>query len=540
MKKGIDVSQHQGIIDWSTVKNNVDFAIIRIGWGEVKNASGGDIDANAIENIKNAIAANVPIGIYLYSYAKTKEEAIMEAKFALSQIMQFPKEIIVYGVWIDVEDEEWQGNIDINPIIDGFCEHVSSQGYQTGFYCNLNWLTNRVSQEIKNKWINWLAQYNTTPDVASPIWQYSSTGSVPGINGNVDMNIAYIEFPCTVSQGTITITDPVIEPPTIEKEQPTASTNLVQVDVEYQSHVENDSWHQWNKNGEMNGTTGEAKRLEAIVIKLKTLAALQLKYQTHVQDKGWMDVKSDGEISGTTGEAKRLEAIKIWLEGTDSDKYSIWYRCYIENDGYLDWCRDGEPSGSEGLALRAEAIQILVLPKTVNLKVDGVDGFKKNINPTVTTTPVIVNPPTAENPVPVVVESPNDASMASANFSWYEYACDCIKGYDDIPNKCNGYPSTSYGQIICQDLIDKIQRLRDRVASPITVNSGIRCQSCNSYWGGASDSLHMQGEAADLYCPGLTPQELADIAHDEIGLGVIIYSNFVHVQTYERYSYGGY
>lgn len=133
----------------------------------------------------------------------------------------------------------------------------------------------------------------------------------------------------------------------------------------YTTHIQDIGWQNQVKDGEMAGTEGQAKRLEAIKITLKDLSGVKIKYQTHIQDIGWQDWKYDGTLAGTEGQSKRLEAIKIELE--ESDKYSIMYRVHIQDIGWQDWRYDGEKAGTEGQSKRLEAIQIKIVEKQTSI-----------------------------------------------------------------------------------------------------------------------------------------------------------------------------
>lgn len=138
--------------------------------------------------------------------------------------------------------------------------------------------------------------------------------------------------------------------------------------ISYTTHIQDIGWQNQVKDGEMAGTEGQAKRLEAIKITLKDLSGVKIKYQTHIQDIGWQDWKYDGTLAGTEGQSKRLEAIKIELE--ESDKYSIMYRVHIQDIGWQDWRYDGEKAGTEGQSKRLEAIQIKIVEKQTSISVN--------------------------------------------------------------------------------------------------------------------------------------------------------------------------
>lgn len=132
--------------------------------------------------------------------------------------------------------------------------------------------------------------------------------------------------------------------------------------VSYVTHCQTYGWLTPTADGVMNGTTGLAKRLEAICINLKD-AEGTISYRTHVQTFGWGAWVSDGQESGTTGLAKRLEAIQIKLSGPVAENYDVYYRVHCQTYGWMGWAKNGEPAGSAGLAKRLEAIEIRLLPK---------------------------------------------------------------------------------------------------------------------------------------------------------------------------------
>ena len=135
-------------------------------------------------------------------------------------------------------------------------------------------------------------------------------------------------------------------------------------DVQYRTHVQTYGWQEWVENGEMSGTSGESKRLEAIEIKLDNSSySGSIEYSTHVQTYGWQDPVVDGALSGTSGESKRLEAIKINLTGDIANYYDVYYRVHAQTYGWLDWAKNGEVAGTAGLSKRLEGIEIVLVVK---------------------------------------------------------------------------------------------------------------------------------------------------------------------------------
>lgn len=135
--------------------------------------------------------------------------------------------------------------------------------------------------------------------------------------------------------------------------------------VSYRTHIQTYGWEKiYKKNGATSGTTGNAKRLEGIEIRVEgNQYTGGIEYCTHVQSYGWMDWVSDGIMSGTSGQAKRLEAIRIRLTGELEEHYDVYYRVHAQSFGWLAWAKNGEYAGTSGLSKRLEAIQIVLVRK---------------------------------------------------------------------------------------------------------------------------------------------------------------------------------
>lgn len=196
MLKGIDISSHQGNIDWGKVKSQIDFAIIRLGYGD--NIDRQD-DTCFIKNVNGCINNNIPFGIYIYSYATNLggsasiQSEVDHTKKMLSKISKKP-----FCVYIDMEDDNTikLGKTMLTNFALEFCKQIKNAGYRAGVYANENWFKNylQVSTIASYGYSIWCAKYSTNkPNITSnyDIWQYSSTGHIDGINGNVDMNYMY-------------------------------------------------------------------------------------------------------------------------------------------------------------------------------------------------------------------------------------------------------------------------------------------------------------------------------------------------------------
>lgn len=194
LKKGIDVSAHQGKIDWKKV--NAEFAILRAGFGKVISQKDEQYEAN----YSGAKAAGIPIGAYWYSYAMTPDEARQEADVFLevSKGKQFE-----YPVYFDIEEQKQLalGKEKVSAIIKAFLEKVEKAGYWVGLYMSASPLTDCVTDDIKNRYAVWVANVGVSKPAYSGtygMWQYSWKGSVSGINGDVDMDYAYVDYPAKI------------------------------------------------------------------------------------------------------------------------------------------------------------------------------------------------------------------------------------------------------------------------------------------------------------------------------------------------------
>lgn len=195
--KGIDVSHNQGTIDWETVKDNVDFVIIRCGYGI--NETRYD-DTQWKRNADACTRLGIPFGVYLYSYAETDDEARSEAAHALRLLSGYKPSLPVY---LDLEDEKYIApnctNAQILSHATIFCEAMEAAGYRAGVYANRYWWTTKLTSSDYDRWDRWVAVYGPTDspgyNKSYSCWQYSKTGSVGGISGYVDLDYWYGELP---------------------------------------------------------------------------------------------------------------------------------------------------------------------------------------------------------------------------------------------------------------------------------------------------------------------------------------------------------
>lgn len=191
--EGVDVSVYQGNIDWNRAKaDGIEFAIMRAGYGKYVSQKDKYFD----QNMKNAKAAGLPCGVYWFSYALTPEDAIKEADACYEVIKNYKLE---YPVSFDMETESQMKlpKETVAQIIEAFCGRMESYGYYTTLYTYASFLNYKVEDRIFDKYDIWVAHYNTNKPAFNRnygLWQYSCTGSVWGITGNVDRDYVYLDY----------------------------------------------------------------------------------------------------------------------------------------------------------------------------------------------------------------------------------------------------------------------------------------------------------------------------------------------------------
>lgn len=345
--KGIDVSEHQGTIDWQKVKDaGVDYVIIRCGYGD--NYTSQD-DEQWLRNVSECERLGIPYGVYIYSYAMSTEAAQSEAEHVLRLLQGHNP---TYPVYLDIENEG--GNYNqaslskkaLGDIAETFCTIISNAGYKTGIYANKYWFETYLTDSRFDQWDRWVAQYNETCTYSGnyTMWQCSSKGIVNGISGTVDLNLDF---------------------GTIETRPDTSSAKIL-----YQTHVQDIGWQIERVDGNTAGTTGRSKQMEALTISKGGVTqniSGDIKYRAHVQDIGEQSWVANGDIAGTTGQGKRIEAVQIALTGELAKQYDVYYRVHVQNIGWMKWIKGSENesswTGSKGLGLAIEAVEIQLVEK---------------------------------------------------------------------------------------------------------------------------------------------------------------------------------
>lgn len=186
--KCIDVSEWQGNIDFKKVKSDgIDYVILRAGFGR----SASQKDAEFENYYKNAKSSGMGVGVYWYSYAVDVEDAKKEAEACIEVLKGKELELPVF---YDME-ESFQtelGKSTLTKMSKAFMAEVLKAGYRAGVYANANWFQNYLDYDsLFGTYYIWLAQYNDTAQFECDMWQYTSSGKVSGVSGNVDMNVIY-------------------------------------------------------------------------------------------------------------------------------------------------------------------------------------------------------------------------------------------------------------------------------------------------------------------------------------------------------------
>ena len=336
--RGIDVSNHQGTVDWNKVKAaGIDFAILKVG--PVYGKPDDSFERNAAECER----LGIPYGVYYYSYARSVEDANKEADRTLAWLGGHHPSLPVY---YDLEDSYILQDPDfskdkLTQIAQTFCNRMEAVGFKSGIYANLNWLNNYLNSPSLNGYDHWVAQYNWRCDYAGSysFWQYSSSGNVPGVNGRCDMNYCF-------------------------------NGSLLNVDdskmhIQYEAHVSNIGWMSSKRDGSTAGTTGQSKSVEDLKVGiLNPVEDGSVQINANVSGIGWQgwDTPSASE-GGTTGQGRAVEAVRLRLTGSLAKDYDVYYRVHASNIGWMAWAKDGEEAGTTGMSCSLEAVQIKLIKK---------------------------------------------------------------------------------------------------------------------------------------------------------------------------------
>lgn len=223
--KGIDVSKHQGEIDWVNVRAaGVQFAIIRVGMGR------NNIDPQFRRNISECNRLGIPCGVFWFSYALDEAEARKEAEYCLAAIKPYKVE---YPVFFDLEYDTArylkQKGVTLTKAMatahaKAFLSTIEKAGYYAANYANPDYLSHFFDSSLSTYDL-WFANYKDNPDLSNPprdcgIWQYSSSGRVNGINGKVDLDVCYKDYPSIIKKARLNGLSPKnVEPKWVKTEK---------------------------------------------------------------------------------------------------------------------------------------------------------------------------------------------------------------------------------------------------------------------------------------------------------------------------------
>lgn len=196
---GVDVSEHQGYVDWQTLKDNgFSFAFIRLGYRGYGQEGRICLDKEFHRNIQNAQAAGFDVGVYFFAQAVNEEEAREEADFVLQNLQGYTLQLpVVYDPESILDDEARTDNVSgeqFTKNTEVFCSAVAEAGYDPMIYANMLWEAFELDLEKLSEYPLWYADYEPAPQTPYhfQFWQYTNVGQVPGITGNADLNIEMI------------------------------------------------------------------------------------------------------------------------------------------------------------------------------------------------------------------------------------------------------------------------------------------------------------------------------------------------------------
>lgn len=201
-KFGVDISYHNGSIDFGTLSKNVEFVIIRAGYGQ------GNIDKKVTEYVAGCKQYNIPYGFYWFSYAQSATMAINEAKYFAEAVRKYNP---VYPVFFDYEEESQQGKVvtadELFNMAASFIDVMKNNGLNCGIYCDNSYYEYYV-KKFNGTVPIWYARWGSNSKIDCDIFQYSDKGIVDGIKGNVDVNMCYKDYGKTTAR---TFTPDILE-----------------------------------------------------------------------------------------------------------------------------------------------------------------------------------------------------------------------------------------------------------------------------------------------------------------------------------------
>ena len=315
----IDVSYHNGVINWERVKaSGCAGAILRCGYGD--DIASQD-DKQWIRNLAECERLGIPVGVYLYSYATCDRQAQSELAHILRLIKGHTFQLPIF---IDVEEPGTQGYAP--KACEIVCEGLKANGYTPGIYASLSWFNNYLGN-VRGKYVEWMARYKNLPEDTYngqyAIWQYSSGGQVDGVSGRVDVNYCYMEIGGSQSA---TLATP---------SKPASKKKLGQVDITYQAFT--DRWLPpvVNKIDWAGARDNIAIRWLAIKVSKGSIRA-----RVYTQANGWLPYLTFGngynlndKNNGILGDGSPILAVELYYITPEGYEYQmVHYRVSVKNN----------------------------------------------------------------------------------------------------------------------------------------------------------------------------------------------------------------
>lgn len=363
--KGIDVSVWNGSINWAQTKKEIDFAILRIGYGREVSQKDTRFEAN----YAGCKANNIPVGGYWYNYAKTVDDAKREADACIKCLNGRKFD---YPIWYDIEENSVfaTGKANVSKIAEVFCEALKAAGYKVGLYSSYYTFQTYFTDEVKNKYDIWLAHVgnggaplsNTGYPGHKEMWQYSWKGRYSGINGDVDEDWSYVDYAAQDGNDEPAPTPEPVKP--VDPPKPVEKN----IDVVYSAYIPS-RWLGEIKNCNDVNTNGYAGIENCIISGFSAKASEgNLKYRVRVKTYdgkgkwlGWITQfnKADWNNGAAGYPGYTVDGIQLELNGVPG--YQVMYRVSIFGTGtYLPWVKGLEDyAGLYGKAI--DKIQVKIV-----------------------------------------------------------------------------------------------------------------------------------------------------------------------------------
>lgn len=341
-EKWIDVSAHNGVIDWPKVKESgITGAVIRAGYGN--NIS--QRDTQFLNNIKGVLAAGMKAAVYWFSYADSVDDARKEWEACRAVIAPYKGQIIFVASDYEYDSVRYYAKLHggtpsnalVNDMVNAFLNAAKADGWGTALYTNNDYRKNIFSAMTLGSWDVWLADYTGEPDIACAMQQTGSTGSVPGISGNVDMDTCFKVY------GAAAAPEPAKPAPA-----PAAGTA---VDVFYRVRTVKGVWL-----GEIRNLSDFAGRNDGttpITDLTVRVSAGSVKYRVHVLGGGWLNWITGCNIydreRGYAGNGRPIDAIEVYFFTPDSIRpyKRAKYRIAPTGGDFWSWQLDDQTSGGQ-------------------------------------------------------------------------------------------------------------------------------------------------------------------------------------------------